>query len=300
MRVEMSNTKRILCLISVLLTSIAVMADLVLIPVIANLYGAFPDQVAVVNYIVSGPMLIIVGSSLLATLLLRKINKKAIVLAGGIIFSVGAVLGVALDNAIYMAIMRTLVGVGAGFLNVTAVSLIGDLYENEVVRAKIMGYYNAALSFTAMAFSYFSGIIAEAINWQKTFTLYWSAIPMLLMLILFVPSIRPDTSEEQVKSSKKGFKEPLGWRYWTMAGSWFIMNILFGATVLYYISPYIVENGIGDAAFVGLATSVKQIVGFLICLGFGFIYAKLKKQTNLACCRSSPFCGVNSPLVFSS
>jgi MFS family permease len=285
MKVEMSNTKRILCLISIMLTSIAVMADLVIIPVISNLYQAFPDQVGIVNYIVSGPMLIIVGATLLATFLLKKLSKKIVIVAGGVIFTVGAIGGIILDSAIFMAVMRTLVGIGAGLVNVVGVALIADLYEDEIVRAKIMGYYNASLSLIGMVFSYFSGIIAAASIWQNSFKLYWSAVPMLIMLIIFVPSIRPVTAEEtDTKLTDKSSKEPLGWRYWTMAISWLIMNILFGATVLYYISPYIVENGIGDSAFAGLATSVKQIVGFLICLGFGFIYAKLKKNTNVVCC----------------
>jgi predicted MFS family arabinose efflux permease len=65
-----------------------------------------------------------------------------------------------------------------------------------------------------------------------------------------------------------------------MASVWLLINILFGASVLYFISPYIVENKLGDSEFTGLATSVKSILGFLICLGFGFIYSVLKRQTN--------------------
>ena len=39
MKVEMSKTKRTLCLAALMLTNLAVINDLVVIPVISNLYG---------------------------------------------------------------------------------------------------------------------------------------------------------------------------------------------------------------------------------------------------------------------
>jgi MFS family permease len=291
MKVEMSKPKQILCLIAIMLTNIAVMADLVIIPIISNLYRAYPEHMQVVNYIVSGPMLIVVGASLLATLLLRKFSKKAVIVTGGVLFTVGAVLGIALENVWYVAAMRTLAGIGMGFVNVVAVGLIADIYEDESVRAKMTGYYNASMSFFGMVFSYASGILARNDGWQASFKCYWSAFPMLIMLIIFVPSIRKsDEPEIKTRKTQKEAKAPFGWRYWSMAVSWLIMNIIFGATVLYFLSMYIVENNLGDSSFTGLAASVKSIVGLLAGVVFGFIYSKLKRQTNTICCLVSAVC----------
>lgn len=303
MKVEMSKTKRILCLIAIFLTSIGVMHDLVLIPVISNLYGAFPEQMPLVNYIISGPMLILIAASLLATALIKKLNKKTVIIIGGILFSVGAILGAVIENALYMAAMRTLVGIGAAFVNVVGIALIADIYEDENMRAKIMGYYNAALTFTAIFFSYFSGLIAESSKWQNSFLLYWTAIPMLVTLFLFIPSIKAEKEDAESKSEKDVAEEPMGWQYWAMSVSWFVMNVLFGATVLYFVAPYIVENNLGGPTFVGLATSIKQIVGFVSMLVFGFIYAKLKNNTNLVCClvaAASLFYLIYAPSAFSA
>ena len=284
MKIEMSPAKRVLCLITIMLTNIAVMADLVIIPIISNLYQTFPDHVGYVNYIISGPMLIVVGSSLLATVLMKKLSKKVVIVTGGLIFSGGAVFGAAVSDPAFMAAMRTLVGVGQGLVNVVAVSLIADLYDDENVRARITGYYNASMSFVAILFSYLSGVIAQSSGWQSSFLCYWAAIPMLIMMFLFIPSIKQtDQTPAAAAASPKAAREPFGWRYWSMASSWFLLNVMFGATVLYYISPYIVENNLGDSAFTGLATSIKSIVGFIICLGFGAIYAGLKRQTNTIC-----------------
>lgn len=278
MKVEMSKTKRTLCLISLMLTNLAVMNDLVVIPIISNLYSNFGDNMGLVNYIVSGPALIIVFTSLLASFLCKKIDKKVVLILGAIFFTVGAVFGVIIVNPYYIAFMRTLVGIGAGIEQVVAVSMIADVYEDANERAKVTGYYNATMSFVGIAYSYLAGILAETGAWQNAFKCYWAAIPMLIFLFLFVPSVKPYKDDEQVEN-KNIKKESLGVRFWILEASWLLANMLFGSTVLYYVSVYITENNLGSAGFAGTATSVKQIVGFLLCLFFGAIYAKTKRHT---------------------
>ncbi|MBU4440624.1 MAG: MFS transporter [Acetobacterium sp.] len=284
MSVEMSKTKRILATIAIMATAIAVMADLAINPIIGVLYKTYPESMGYVNYFVSGPMLVIVFASLLTAALLKKMDKKIVMIAGGVIFAVGAILGVFVDDWMYMCVMRTLVGLGAGIVNVVAVALIADLYTDSKTRAKITGYYNAALSLVGVIFSYFAGMLSSGQPWQSVFMLYWTAVPMVILLILFIPSIKPskETAEERAKAAT-GVKEPLGWRFWWMSFGFFLLNIVLGGTVLYYLSPYIFENNLGGTELAGISASVKSIVGFLICLGFGFIYGKLKRYTVTTC-----------------
>ncbi len=278
MKLEMTKTKRVLCLIALMLTNLAVMADLVIIPVISDLYTAYGDQMNAVNYVVSGPALIIVVTSLLATVLCRKLDKKIVIVLGGLFFTVGSICGVLVDNIWYMCFMRTLVGIGSGIVQVVAVSMIADIYEDADQRAKITGYYNATMSFVGIAYSYFAGILAVGGNWKNVFNLYWLAVPMMIFLVLFVPSIRP-AAETAKEEGKGAAKEKMGASFWQLQIFWFLANLLFGATVLYYVAVYIAENSLGDSSFSGMATSVKQLVGFLLCFGFGVIYKKLKRNT---------------------
>jgi hypothetical protein len=113
---------------------------------------------------------------------------------------------------------------------------------------------------------------------------------MMIMLVIFIPRVKMTDGKAGADKAQKIEKQPFGWRYRTMAATWLVMNIVFGATVLYYLSAYIVENNLGDSSFTGLAASIKSVVGFLICLGFGGIYAKLKRQTNMVCCLVSAVC----------
>lgn len=279
MLVEMSKGKRMLALLAIMSTAIAVMADLVLVPVYGMIYGAYPDAMNQVNYFISGPMLVLVVASLLTGFILKKVNKKTVMIIGGIIFAIGAVFGdLNVESMLYLNFMRTLVGIGAGVTNVVAVALIADLYEDVNVRAKINGYYNAALSIVGTIFSYFGGLLAVNNAWNNVFKLYWSAIPMVVLLVLFIPSIKP-VEEAKGVDVKATVKEPMGWRFWWLCLSFFFFNVIMGATVLYYLAPYVMENNIGGPDFVGLAAGVKSIVGFLFTLVFGYVYMKLKRQT---------------------
>ena len=121
MRVEMSKTKRTLCLVALMLTNLAVMADLVIIPIISTFYQNYGDHMNLVNFIVSGPALIIVVTSLLAGWMSKHVDKKIVLLIGAVLFTIGAVFGAAIDNPWYVAVMRSLVGIGAGFEQVVAV-----------------------------------------------------------------------------------------------------------------------------------------------------------------------------------
>ena len=57
---EITKTKRILALLAIFVSTIVVMADLVITPVIGMIYGYYPNNTGAVNFIVSGPMLILV------------------------------------------------------------------------------------------------------------------------------------------------------------------------------------------------------------------------------------------------
>ena len=77
-----SKTKRTLALVAIFFSTLAVMADLAITPVIGMIYGYYPDHTSAVNYIVSGPMLVLVAASLITPLLTRRFNKKTVLHRG--------------------------------------------------------------------------------------------------------------------------------------------------------------------------------------------------------------------------
>ena len=142
------------------------MADLAITPVIGMIYGYYPDHTSAVNYIVSGPMLVLVAASLITPLLTRRFNKKTVFIAAAVIFSIGAIFGAAADDPLYICFTRTLVGIGEGVINAVGIAYIADLYENPQDRNKITGFYNAAQSLMGMILSYaIAGITLLLLIW---------------------------------------------------------------------------------------------------------------------------------------
>lgn len=281
---EITKTKRLLALVAIFSSTIVVMADLVITPVIGMIYGYYPDHMGAVNFIVSGPMLILVIASLLTPLLFKVMDKKLVFILGSAIFTIGAICGVIVDSPLYICFTRSLVGIGEGVVNVVGVAYIADLYQDEVSRNRITGFYNAAMSIAGMVLSYFGGVLASGGVWLNVYKLYWIAVPMLILVILFIPSVKPEKRTEGSNVKKTAEKmEPLGWRYWFMSICWLFVNVLLGASILYYLSSYIFENNLGDSVFSGLCISVKSVCGILICVGFGWIMTKCKRYTSTIC-----------------
>lgn len=280
MTLQLSKTKRILALVAIFFSTVVVMADLVITPVIGMIYGYYPENMSAVNYIVSGPMLVLVIASLLTPALTRVMDKKTVFVGATVIFTIGAIFGVVVDNPLYICFTRTLVGIGEGVVNAIGMAYIADLYNDPKDRNKITGFYNAAQSLAGMVLSYVAGIMAANGVWLEVYKLYWIAVPLLICVILFIPSVKPQKTEPAVEKKTTGKKEPMGWRYWFMSACFFVMNVVLGATVLYYLSSYIFENGMGDSSFTGLATAVKSVVGILIGIAYGWIVSKCGRYTS--------------------
>ncbi|HMM06464.1 MAG TPA: MFS transporter [Clostridiales bacterium] len=280
---EITKTKRLLALTAIFASTIVVMADLVITPVIGLIYGYYPDHVSAVNFIVSGPMLVLVIASLLTPLLFKVMDKKLVFIIGSAIFTVGAIFGVAVDHPLYICFTRALVGVGEGIVNVVGITYIAELYQEQKDRSRITGFYNAALSVAGMVLSYVAGMLAADGVWLQVYKIYWIAIPMLLLVIFLIPSVKPVKKASAAADSEKKVKQKkdqLGWKYWFMTVCWFVINVVLGASILYYLSLYIFENGLGDSTFSGLCIAVKSICGILICIGFGWIMNRCKRYTS--------------------
>ena len=62
MSIQMSRARRWLFYLAIMLTNIVILGDTVIVPITYNLYQAYPDQTWAVNFIISGPPLILSGA----------------------------------------------------------------------------------------------------------------------------------------------------------------------------------------------------------------------------------------------
>lgn len=278
MSIEMSKSKKILFLITILISNIAVMGEMVVLPVINSLYESYWENLTAVNMAVSAPALVMIVASLAASFLLSKISKKTLLIVGGVLFAVCGSLGVAVDNIWYILALRIPYGVGIAFVNVTAVAFIAEVYTEDLKRASIMGLYNAVMAAIGAGMSLSAGFLAVS-NWRSAFNTYWSAIPMVILFILFLPSIKPVKSE--VKNiDQADEKTSFGRQFWLLIIAFVIFNIVYGFQLM-FISTYVAENGLGSEALAGTLSAIGTIGSFLFCLVFGQVYSKIGKNVIL-------------------
>lgn len=273
----MKKTTKILFLITLFLTNVCVMADLVIVPAIADLYEAFPNAVNVVNYIISGPALVMIFSSLLCGKAMKFFSKKTLLVASFALFTGASIFGAFVVNIYYIAFMRTLVGLSMGFVNVLAISIIAEEYDDEGARSTILGIFNAAMAGIGAIIGFIAGFFATE-SWQAVFKVYWIALPILALILFFIP--KTPAERETAEAEDGSTKQTFGQEFWVMCLFFFLFNVLY-MVIFYQVSVYVAENGIGNQAFAGLLSSLGTVGSALACTAFGFTYKKLKKAAVL-------------------
>lgn len=276
MNTKMSKGRAALFLISLFLTNVAVMADMVIIPAANGLYSTFQNTAAV-NFILSGSSFIMIFSAMLCGKIMEYLSKKVILIGSMIIFAVGAIFGGVVENVYYILVMRILVGVSMGFINAAAMALIAEVYVDEGKRGTIMGIFNASMAGIGAVMSLVAGVLAVE-SWQKAFKVYWVAVPIIVMMVFFIPKTEPErhqSGEEAMGGSADKAYVP---RQAMLMVSCFAYNLIY-AIIYYQVAVLVAEQGYGNESVAGLLSTLGTVGSCVLCILFGTIYTKLKRAT---------------------
>ena len=282
MNSTLSSGRKILAMAALILATIVPMGDLVIIPAAEAMFTSFVGvNVGILNFILSGPALIAIFVAPFVGKLMNEIGKKTMLLIGMGFFTVGAVFGIAVENAVYMAVMRGIVGIALGIVPPTSMAIIADLFPDEKKLGTMMGIWNGGMSAVGAAVSFISGLVVT-IHWEYVFRIYLVVLPIILLLILFLPQKIPAEAaangETQAKTvtaeDTSGHEGKMPWKkVWTMYLSYFCGELII--CVMYYeIALYIGEAGLGSAALSGVMTTIMTFGTFGACMLFGLLYAK--------------------------
>ena len=255
----------------------AVMGDNVLYPVVYNIYGAFPEQVSLVNYIVSGPQFVIFVVSLFASRLIPRFTKKQVLVSGGVLFALTSILGVAVDNIYYIIAMRTLYGASVALINVAAVAFIAELYTDEKKRGWLMGFFNSIMAVFGIIASLASGVLGSA-DWKGAYRYYWLSVPMVLLFLFLLPNIKKTDATDSMDTPETAQKkEPYSGQFWLMIVIVAVVTLCFNI-MANFSSTYLAENSLGDTATSGIASAICTLGSAVFSFLFGALYGKLKKH----------------------
>ncbi len=273
---RLSKTHLALALAALFLSTCCTMGDMVVVPIFSTFYEIF-DNVTVINMITTGPGMIGVFFCLLGGRLTDIMDKKLLMVIGFALHVVSSVFGCVFVDQYYIMVCRLVsTGVAWGITSSAALGIIAELYSDEAKRGTVNGWYNSAMAAIGALLSFIGGMLAVS-GWQNAYKTYWITIPVLIMLIVFLPSMPPRKMEKAAAEKAKGEK---GW-YKNLIPL-LIQVLLVGASyyvIVYMISLYVADAGIGNEAFTGTLSSIGTITSCVAGLGFGIIYGKAKKAT---------------------
>ncbi len=273
---QLSKGRLFLALAALFLSSMCTLGDLVVNPIVANLYNVFADDPEwLVNFAITGPALVGLPFGIIAGVLCDRMDKKWIMVIGFAIFTVSAVFG-AVDNIYLFTTLRCLAtGVGWGITNTAALAILADMFPNEDEHGKFVGWYNSAMSIMGALMAAIAGVLAVS-AWQDAFFTYLIAVPVLVMLVVFLPKM-PPSHVTDAENGKKVAAAPAGW--WTKLIP-LTIQVFFVAicyfVMLYMIAVYVMDAGVGDEAFIGMLASAGTIATAVASIIFGAVYKRMK------------------------
>ena len=282
MSTKLSKPKFILFCAALILTHVISMHDMVIYPIVNNLYEMFYENMAGVNFIISGPAIFMFVASLLAPYIMKFVDKKTLLIICCVIFAIFSIGGAAVETVPYIIVARSICGFMYGIVQVVVIGIVADYFIDDNKRATFMGVYNAGMALIGAVMSAVAGVLAVN-GWKNAYYTYLISIPMLLLVIFFVPKLQTRIEEAQeaaatetAAKTKGGFSA----KFWIMLITFFVLCVAY-TPMMMMTSVYIAENALGNEALAGLAGSVGTIASGVFCLIFGLVYSKLKARTSL-------------------
>lgn len=262
--------------LTIISMSFAMMADSVVVPLVSQIFEAYPDAGAVSqNFIVSGTALMMTLVSLFSGKLAQYFSKKDLLIVGFGLFAAAGIGSAFVNDIILLSVLRGLTGVGIGLIAPLSLGLISELYTDLKERSAIFGIFNGMMAGFGAIMSIAAGYIALT-SWHAAFLINAIAIPVLILTVIFLPRTPPEKMPV-VEDGEVREKIP-ALKIVSISISAFFMNTLY-CVIFYCIALYITERSLGDSSIIGILSSLGTMGSFAIGMTFSFIYMRTKRFT---------------------
>ena len=269
---RMPRPKFIGFLVTVFATTYVLFSAMIAIPVIYNFYALFGDNLGMVNYVVSGGLLIAILSNLVGARLMKRIRKRTLLLVGVALFSVTSTFQVAVLDITYIAIMGTLAGIGCGLVVIAAPALLSDAYPDEKKRGTMLGWYNSLGSIMGAILSAVAGFVAvTAASWTSVYWLYALSAIVFVLAWIFVPNTPTDSEKAAAAGTTTAHDRIPLLPMASLSIAGFTLSLVYMVPV-YFISIIVLQGALGDASTAGLLSSATTIGSAVGCAVFGLVF----------------------------
>jgi predicted MFS family arabinose efflux permease len=143
----------------------------------------------------------------------------------------------------------------------------------------MLGWYNAIGSAFGAGIGIVSGFVAvHTSSWTNVYYLYLVTVPILVLVVLFVPTTPADRAPAEVAlEARKAERVPVGP----------LVALLVAAAVFsvvyqipsYEISLFVAQQGLGDASTAGIVSAAMTIGSAIGCVLLGVVYRLLGRIT---------------------
>ncbi|MGN7356568.1 MFS transporter [Paenibacillus sp. SAF-054] len=239
-------------------------------------------------------------TSTIATILVGKLSdmfgRKPFILVGILFFMVGAFLTGTSTDVYQFIIYRGIQGIGAGIIQSTAFTAVGDLFPPRE-RGKWMGLMTAVFGFSSVLGPTLGGYLVDHIDWHW---LFWIFLPLGVVAFIMILTLFPKVDRKRGQSidywgslfltttivplllafSWAGTEYP-----W---GSWQILSLIGGSIVSAFIF-ILIERVVKEPIlplnlFKNSVVTISNIIGFIMNFGLmgAMIYISFYVQGVLA------------------
>ncbi len=186
---------------------LTIVTNAAMAPILGLISQSFPGAgPTMIKQVMTIPSLMIIIFSIISGQLVRLLPKKIVLAIGLSIYLAGAFFAARSETIGLLILYRAVMGAGAGLFIPLASSLITDFYSG-IERAKMVGYSSFASYFGAAIGPLLAGWITGE-NWQNAFSIYLTAIFVLIITMLFIPN-RPVKRGDLRGSQKLKLRGPV-------------------------------------------------------------------------------------------
>lgn len=226
-----------------------------------------------IQNIVSIPCLVIIPVTLIVGKLMEYISKKNLTIIGIILFLIGGVVPAFMTSLPVILVLRGILGLGIGLIQPVVSALVAENYDGPE-RDKVQGTMTSC-QMLGCAVMVFAGGWLGAQSWSMSFYVHLVAIVSLILVLVFVPNVKPAKSGLAGGSAEK---VQLTKGSWLWAGLMFLF-FLSGQIYSVFCSYLVAEKALGTAAQAGNSLAFFAIGGFVMGLIFGKLMSLTKNAT---------------------
>ena len=161
---KMTNIRKILFMVVMCLSNVAIMGTTFYSIIMTKLYENYAKWA--VDAAIAIPGIIGLFACLIAGKISDLVNKKILFLCGLLLFALtGTTLALVPNDLLFVVMASLNGGICYGIVSVSAVGIISDTFSNEEERSKMLGLYNGIMALVGALLALLYGFCAD-INWK--------------------------------------------------------------------------------------------------------------------------------------